>query len=196
MRPTLWRMFKKSRRGRRGPDRCQAGMGLIELMTSMTLLAVGLGGVMVMLTASITTNGRNKLDTTSTAVAQMVLEQVLAQPANSSSNITATDCNSAGAQTWTIATAGAASPGAGANVLSSTGAVDYTQAYGSVPANYAMLFVACGANGQQVTYDVRWNVRTVTTYTRLVTVSARRVGAGNGSPIFSPPITLRSIGGI
>jgi len=59
---------------------------------------------------------------------QTVLEQIAAQPANLAANLTLTDCNPAGAVAWPIATAGAASPGAGATINVNTGAIDFTQA--------------------------------------------------------------------
>jgi hypothetical protein len=116
--------------------------------------------------------------------------------------LTLTDCNPAGAVAWPIATAGVASPGAGATINVATGAVDFTQAYAAVPANYKMQFVACGNGGRQMTYEVRWNITTVTANTRLITVSARPLAAAsaannrNQALLFAPPITLRTIGGL
>ncbi|HEV8524081.1 MAG TPA: prepilin-type N-terminal cleavage/methylation domain-containing protein [Terriglobales bacterium] len=176
----------------------ERGMTLVELMITMVVMAVGLGGVMVMISTAISSNHRNKMDTTSTGVAQAVLEQVLAQPANVSTTLTISDCNPAGPTNWTVATAGAASPGNGATINTGTGGIDYSQAYSAVPVNYKMLYVACGAAGQQATFDVRWNVTTITAFTRLVTVSARQLQGGStaGGLHFAPPVTLRSIGGV
>ena len=174
----------------------QSGMSLIELMIAMVVLVVGMLALMTLVTTAITTNNRNKLDTTGTMLAQTVLEGIAAQPATVNSTFTLTDCNPAGAATWTIATAGAASPGAGANIDATTGNIDFTQAYSGITANYAMKYVVCGVSGGQSTYDVRWNVRTLTSFTKLITVSARQIGATSGRlPFFSPPITLRTISG-
>ena len=128
----------------------------------------------------------------------LIVFAAFAQPASAGLTFSLTDCNPAGAASWTIATAGAASPGAGANVTASTGNIDFTQAYSSVTANYAMKYVTCGVSGAQATYDVRWNVQTLTSFTKLITVSARQIGVsttGNNLPFFSPPITLRTIAG-
>jgi hypothetical protein len=96
-----------------------------------------------------------------------------------------------------IATAGAAAPGAGADLDPNSGAIDFTQSYAAVPTNYKMQFAGCGAGGRQVTYDVRWNVQTVTTFTRLVTVAARPAGADSNQPTrFAQPVSLRTIGGL
>jgi len=48
-----------------------------------------------------------------------------------------------------------------------------------VPANYKMQFVACGNGGRQMTYEVRWNIQTVTANTRLITVSARPLASAS-----------------
>jgi type IV pilus assembly protein PilV len=176
----------------------QSGMSLIELMIAMTVLVVGMLALMTLVTTAISSNNRNKLDTTGTMLAQTVLEGIAAHPASTGASFTMADCNPAGSTTWTIATAGAASPGAGANVSASTGNIDFTQAYSAVTANYAMKYVTCGVRGAQSTYDVRWNVRTLTAFTKLITVSARQLGVstiGANLPFFSPPITLRTIAG-
>ena len=60
----------------------ERGSMIIELLISMAILAVGLGGVMVLLVSAVSTNSKAKNDTTSTMVAEHVLEQISAQPAN------------------------------------------------------------------------------------------------------------------
>jgi prepilin-type N-terminal cleavage/methylation domain-containing protein len=182
----------------------QAGFSLIELMIAMVVLVVGMMGIMVMISTAISSNNRNKLDTTATALSQMVAETVSSQSIVIGTPITVRDCNptaAGGPQIWTIATAHAANPGAGAN-LNAQGNIDFTQTYAAVPANYKMRFVTCGSGGRQATYDVRWNVRTVSAFSKMVTVSARlsRVTAGGGAPgdqlqYFSPPVTIRTISG-
>ena len=173
---------------------------LIELLISMVVLAIGLGGVLGLLVSSVLTNSKAGKDTTSTMVAEHVLEQISAQPANAVANLSITDC---AGTTWNIATAGAAI-GAGSSVNGGNGAnltnnaiVDWTQAYANVPANYAMRFVSCGTGGRQVTYDVRWNVIQMTNYTRMITVSARPATSGAvGGLKFVVPVNLRTIGGM
>lgn len=186
------------------PRNTQAGFSLIELMIAMVVLVVGMMGIMVMISTAISSNNRNKLDTTATALSQMVAETVSSQSIVTGTPITVRDCNptaAGGPQIWTIATAHAADPGAGA-LLNAQGNIDFTQTYAAVPANYKMRFVTCGSGGRQATYDVRWNVRTVSAFSKMVTVSARlsRVTAGGGAPgdqlqYFSPPVTIRTISG-
>ncbi|HEX9121374.1 MAG TPA: prepilin-type N-terminal cleavage/methylation domain-containing protein [Terriglobales bacterium] len=179
----------------------QSGMSLIELMIAMTVLVVGMLALMTLVTTAISSNNRNKLDTTGTMLAQTVLEGIAAQPASAGATFTMSDCNPAGSTTWTIATAGGSAIGAalGADVIASTGNIDFnSQSYSAVTANYKMKYVTCGVSGAQATYDVRWNVRTLTAFTKLVTVSARQLGVsttGANLPFFSPPITLRTIAG-
>ncbi len=182
----------------------QAGMSLIELMIAMIVLVVGMMAIMVMISTAIASNNRNKLDTTATALSQMVAETVASQSIVIGTPITVRDCNPAaagGPQVWTINTAGALAPGAGAN-LDASGNIDFVQTYAAVPANYKMRFVTCGSGGRQATYDVRWNVRTIGAFSKMVTVSARlsRVTAAGGAPgdqltYFAPPVTLRTITG-
>jgi type IV pilus modification protein PilV len=179
--------YKNGVRLRKNLSRRQCGMTLIELLIAMTVLAVGMGGMVVVFAAAISGNGRAKFDTSGTMLAQTVLERIATQPANTAANITMTDCNPAGAQNFTIATA----PGGAA--LDANSNIDWTQA---ALLNYGMQFVACGNNGRQVTFDVRWNVQTISANSRLITVSARPLGATNQSVIFAQPITLRGIGGI
>ena len=178
----------------------ERGISLVELVIAISVLAIGMAGLAVLFSTAIMNNSRSKGDTSGTMLTQTVLEKIAAQPANLVANLTATDCNSAGATVWPIATTGAASPGAGANI-DNTGAIDFTQAYAAVTANYKMLYVACGAGGQQTTYEVRWNIQTITANTRLITVSTRPVAAANAGNqnqalLFAPPITLRTIGGL
>jgi Tfp pilus assembly protein PilV len=186
----------------REPGRAaERGISLVELVIAISVLAIGMAGLAVLFTTAIMNNSRSKGDTSGTMLTQTVLEKIAAQPANLVANLTTTDCNSGGATVWPMATAGAASPGAGATLNVATGAIDFTQAYAAVPANYKMQYMACGAGGQQTTYEVRWNIQTITANTRLITVSARPLaaaGAGNQNQalLFAPPITLRTIGGL
>ncbi len=180
----------------------EAGLSLIELMISMVVMTVGFMGTMILISTAIATNNRNKLDTTATALSQMVTETVAAQSVVTGTPINVVDCNPAsagGPQTWSITTVGAAAPGAGASVDAATGSINFTQTYASVPLGYKMQFVACGAGGTHATYEVRWNVRTISAFSKLVTVSARQIGAQSASQqqlqYFAPPVTLRTIAG-
>jgi prepilin-type N-terminal cleavage/methylation domain-containing protein len=192
-------LHKNSSLGR--PGQAAYGFSLIELMIAIAVLAVGMSALVGLFITAVMNNGRSKGDTTATMLAQTVLEKIAAQPASSAATFTLTDCNPSGGTNWTIATAGAASPGAGANLDSNTASIDFTQSYSAVSANYKMQFVSCGNNGRQATYDVRWNIQTiVANRTRVITVSARPQSAGNASSVsnlmFALPVTLRTVGGL
>jgi len=184
----------------------QAGMTLIELMIAMVVLAIGMAGVMILITSAIATNSRNKGDTTGTMVAQMVLEKLASYPASQNGLITITDCRPAaqgGPQNLTISTAAAALPaGAGAQLdPNGLGTINWAQNLAAVPANYQMTYWVCGAQGTAAPYDIRWNIAQMTvaggtTYTKLIVVSARPLGVLGGAAqgmYYQPPVTLRTI---
>ncbi len=176
------------------------GSMMLELLISMVVLVIGLGGLMILLVSAMYTNKKSSRDTTSTMVAEHILEQISSQPANAVANLTVTDC--AGTP-WNIATVGAIKGGgSGVNggngaALTAGGIVDWTQTYTAVPAGYAAQYVACGNGGRQDTYDVRWNVITMSTYSRMVMISARpKASATVGGLQFIMPVNLRTIGGM
>ena len=186
-------------RGRRS----QAGMTLIELMVALAILAIGLAGIVNVLVVAMESDNRNSRDTSSTLLAQMVVEQISAQHPNSTAAISVTDCQGT---VWTISTTPDVSPnGAGATLVTNSsaagyGGIDNTQSYSSIPANYAMKYVDCGGvgnTGVPTAYDIRWNVMTVdANYSRLITVSARPVGATSlGGIHYALPVNLRMVAG-
>lgn len=181
----------------------QAGMTLVELLIAMTILAVGLGGIVNLLVVALETDNRNSKDTSATLLAQMVVEQISAQHPNSNAAISITDC---AGNSWSISTTPGASPsGAGATLVTSStaagyGGIDPTQAYSTITSGYAMQYVDCGGvgnTGLPTTYDVRWNVMTVdANYTRLITASARPLNAYSlGGIRFALPVNLRMVAG-
>lgn len=186
--------------------RRQQGSMMIELLFATTILAVGFGGLMVLLVGAVTSDTKSRGDTTSTMLAEHVMEQISSEPANSNTGLTITDC---AGTAWSIATTGAALGGGnggslggnGAN-LTSTGIIDWTQSYSTIPTDgngndYAMKYVACGAGGRQTTYDVRWDVITMDTYARMVIISARPLGSAYvGGLQYVVPINLRTIAGM
>ena len=187
------RTAKSGRRGR------QAGLSMIELLIAMFVLAVGMMGNMILVRTAIVNNNRNKMDTTATALAQMVLEQINSRQATANTNIIINDCAGVARR---INPNGVLPPkGAGATLIQSgfnAGNIDFTQDLSALTAaNYAMQYITCGPANQQVTYEIRWNVTTMTGFTKLVTVSARKQIATNTSslPFFSVPVTLRGIAG-
>jgi prepilin-type N-terminal cleavage/methylation domain-containing protein len=179
----------------------ERGTSLIELMIAMLVLAVGLGALTTLFIASMATDNRNSKDTSATLLAQKVIEELSAQSTNSTTTVALTDC---AGNTWTIpSTQGAAAPaGQGAPLATNAGSpyyggIDFNQPIGAVPAGFGMQYVDCNQNGGQTTYDVRWNVMSVSANsTRLITASARQLATtGNSGLYFAVPVTLRTIGG-
>jgi len=169
-----------------------SGFSLVELMFAMGVIAVGLGGLLVLYTSAINANSRNKMDSTALFVAEMVMERLASQPANANLPITIQDCAPA-PNNWPITTAsgGATLYGndQGANISWSSEGYEGLQAGG-----YAMRYVACSGAGQRPVYEVRWNIRAVGAggFTKLITVSARQVNTRD--VVF--PVNLRTISGI
>jgi len=183
------------------PPSGERGSLLIETLIAMIVLAIGLGGLFSLLAASMYTNDRSGADTRSTMLAEHVIEQIDSQLANQSAPLSITDC---AGTAWTINTAGTAkgagsggSYGGNGAKLTSAGIIDWTQSYVSVDPNYAMKYVACGNGGRQTIYDVRWDVITLSTYTRMTVASARPLGNQSIHDLrFITPANLRTIGGM
>ena len=179
----------------------EGGMSLIELLFAMVILAIGLGALGSLFIFASETDNKNSKATSSTMLAQKVLEQISAQHPDSVQPITLTDC---AGNVWNVNTAGSPAPaGTGALVVTSVsspfyGGLDPSQAYAAIPAGYAMQYTDCATGGRQTVYDVRWNIITVDQYARMITVSARQISPSNqlGGRLFALPVTLRGIGGM
>src|SRR5258708_17080297 len=121
-----------------------SGFMMIELMISMVVLSVGLGGLLVLLVSAMCTDNRSATDTTATMVAEHVLEQITAQGvgANSPPNppITITDCagNALNVNSQRAPLGGGTGGATGGNgaAVTAAGIIDWTQAIGAVPAGY------------------------------------------------------------
>jgi len=174
---------------------------LLELLIAMVVLTIGLGGLLVLLMASMYTNSNARTDTTSTMLAEHVIEQISSQQANSITPLAVSDC--AGGS-WAVQTVGAAvgagnsgTNGGNGATLTANGTIDWTQSYSSVPGGYAMRYIGCGANGSQAVYDVRWNVVSMGSYSRMILISARPTNSGAvGGLRYIVPVNLRTIGGM
>lgn len=174
--------------------RGEQGMTMIELMIALTVLTVGLAALLGLLTTAIASNRRNQLDTGATLAAQALLETIAAQPNGNLVDIY--DCT--GTKT-TIQTA----PNTSVSLVN--GDVDFkNQSHAAIASGYAMYYVSCGANGQESTYDVRWNIQTIpggtgTGYSeQLITVGAAQTAVANSQNSsaraqFLLPVTLRTI---
>lgn len=169
------------RRKKNPASRKQLGMTLVELMIAMLLLLVGVVATMSLVALSIGANGRNRQQSNSTAVSQMVTEVVSSVRASTSPTLNITDCSGVN---FAVSTA------AGGSTLLASGDVDFSLA---PVAGYSMTYTTCGTNGSQVTYDVRWNVQTISPYVKFLTVSARKQNAGVDLRYFSLPVTIRTL---
>jgi len=61
-----------------------------------------------------------------------------------------------------------------------------------------MAYTDCGTANRQMTYDVRWTITTISTYAKLLTVSARLNTVTNGATagaVFGPVVTIKTIVG-
>ncbi len=167
----------------------QSGTSLIELMIASLVLIVGVLGVATLIPIAIGANSRNRQQSNSTVIAQMVMEKILSVPAGTSPVLVISDCLPVANNVNTVGTPGA---GSGATLLSS-GDVNFSAA---APAGYSMLYTACGPAGGQSVYDVRWNIQAPTnSFVKLITVSAKLRGGGTDLKYFSLPVTIRSIAG-
>jgi prepilin-type N-terminal cleavage/methylation domain-containing protein len=181
--------MQRKKMGRKG----QAGMTLIELLIAMTVLAIGMGGILIMITAAMSANSSTRNDSTATMLGQMVIEELTATPGGAP---TVFDCQG---NAWVIN----GTPGNGALLNAATGDINWIgQTYAAAPAGYKMQYVECGAGNKQSTYEVRWNVANLGVGpAELVTVSSRQIGwnnAANGQKsglLFSIPVTLRTLVG-
>lgn len=165
----------------------QSGMTMIELLVAGMVMVVGFLGLMVLILTAIATNNRNKMDTNATLAAQMVYEEVRANLVTGSAP-PVTDC---AGNSWPIGM-GSTTIGASVGAPLSGSDVDFTA---SQVTNYSMNYVICTQNGVQATYDVRWNIKTLTNGVSRVTVSARPLSATSNLKYFALPVTLRGIAG-
>lgn len=172
----------RQRRARRGqsPERIhQEGLTFVELLMAMTLLTVGLCAILGLIGVAMATNNRNKKDTTSVLLAQMVVEMVGNVPSNVDTVMVVTDC--AGTP-WRIVTAAG---GASADELA------YTAAY--TTAGYSMRYAACGAGNQRAIYDVRWTITTIGAM-KTVVAGARQSGGSErvSAVLYAAPVYIRT----
>lgn len=166
------------------------GFSMVELLFAMGVLAVAILGAAVMIFIGIGRNGSNRMDTTATNVAQTVLEDIAGAPPNASPALTITDCQPANLQITTTP---------GGSALAANGDIDFSAA---PVAGYQANYVACGPTGLAAAqYDVRWNIQQVqvagTTWAKLVTVAVQQpMAVRNGTMVYIPPVTLRTVVGM
>ena len=165
----------------------QSGITMIEVLLASTVLTIASMGLIGLIASSIATDTRNKFDSTTTMLAQSIVEQI-ASTAIGSGTASLTDC---AGNTWSIDT----QPG---GALVTDGAIDFSET--SPPSLYHLDYVIkspCTTAGiEQAVYDVRWNVEkigasTTPTNTYLLTVGARMKDRGQGNRQFALPVSLR-----
>jgi prepilin-type N-terminal cleavage/methylation domain-containing protein len=185
----------------------QSGFSLIELMIAITVLAIGMAGILPVLLMGMNSNTANRQDSQAVTLAQMVTDQIASRQASTDVVLQIQDCrpaNIGGPQNLNINTAagGAAlfQPNAGGGL---PGTIDFSQ---PIVAGYQMQYYACGNNdvatidGSAVLYDIRWNIVAMPgNQMKIVTVAARRIRVTSGSQLqnllYSSPASLRTIVG-
>src|SRR5262245_29874358 len=184
------RTAKKSRRGEKRSN--ESGSALIEMLVAGAVLINGSMVMVCLLVGAMSTNNRNRIDSSQTILAESILEQIHST-FNGTGVSALQDCSGTN---WTVDTT---IPHVGSVGSLLNGAViDFSEA--SPPAGYHMNYVVrkpCNSTGVvDGTYDVRWHLDQIgTTNTYLITVSARLKDHGEGDRVFAFPVTLRFMTG-
>jgi competence protein ComGC len=172
----------------------EGGTSLIEMMIAVLVLAIGLIGASNLAVLAIRTNTMSRRDSTSAALAEMVIGQISAVPVGGGvTSVTITDC---AAHSVTVNTSGT-SAGSGAN-LNTGGTIDFTQTFASVTAGYAMKYTVCGvSNGAQFVYDMRWNIQlSASGNTEFVVVGVQPASSSSGTfQQYAPAVNVRTVVG-
>ncbi len=171
----------------------EGGFTLVEMLFAALILLVGLPAGMMLILTAIANDNRSKMDSSATILSQMTIEMIASVPANAATNMTIIDCNpSSSSASHSVHTSGSSS-GAGAPL--SGGAIDFTQA---TVTGYSMTYYGCQAStgDRQALYDVRWNIKTLSTNAKLVTVAAKPTGTDTHANFLAVPVSLKTIVGL
>ena len=167
------------------------GFSLLELTIAMAVLVVGLLGGIVVIAAATANNGKSKLHSTATTLAESTMEKIVAIGTKARGTAAETRTTDCAGNSFMIETA----QGPGLPLVS--GAFGSSIDYSMPPQpNYSMNYVMCSSSGG-VTYDVRWQIDPGTTpSTQWVTVSAKPL-LGANAPVaqLMLPVTLRQLRG-
>jgi len=187
----------------------QAGFSIVEVLIAGMVLVIGVMGLMVLIITAVATNNRNKTDSSAMMLASTVLEQINSTLVDKS-NIDplclgascVTDCSGT---RWPISASIGGPPVVDTLQGPAIQFSDITALDNACVADgascYHIDFVVGGGGGlasglcngpMQTTYDVRWNIQSLTgTSTYLVTISAKPRGTQGGRS-FAFPSTLRT----
>lgn len=179
-------------------NRKERGTSLIEMLIALVVLTVGLVGSMAIVGVAIGSNYRSKNDSASTALAEMVAGRISAVPVcaaacGAAATVTITDC----AGNAHVLNVSGTAAGSGA-LLTASGNIDYVnQAWAAVPAGYGMQYIVCGVSTRtQTDYDVRWNIKVISTDEAFVVVGAQLVRSNKlKGQLYMPPVNVRTIVG-
>jgi prepilin-type N-terminal cleavage/methylation domain-containing protein len=171
----------------------KAGFTLIEMLLASVILLVGLTAGIALIIMAMANDSRSKNDTSATVLAQMTIETIAAVPANATTSMTIIDCNpTTSSASHTINTTGS---GTGAGAPLTSGIIDFSQ---SAVIGYSMTYYGCQAStgDRQTTYDIRWNIKTLTANTKLVTVAAKPILGSTNANFIAVPVSLKMIVGL
>jgi hypothetical protein len=157
-----------------------------------------LGGMLI-ITVAAASNAQARFDTAAVALAQSTMDRLIVISNTTTATAQTTSMSDCKNTSFTI------NAFVGGAQLTNTGAIDFSQAAGSVPDKYHMDYTLCaagasGTTGLEQKYDVRWNIQAgPTSSTQLVMVAAKPRGQiGNGQTqvrFFALPTTLRALRG-
>ena len=163
----------------------ERGSTLLEVLTAGAVVTVALVGLLTLMTTAIATNGRNRMETQATAVAQLVMQEIQSQKANSSSTINIYD--QAGNMHTVSVAAG--------------GSTDFST---SPVSGYSMIYALCktlpctsSEAWKLSSYDVRWQIDALGPRTSVVNMAVRHVAPDQvqGGREFALPVRVRAIAG-
>lgn len=151
------------RNSRRHPG---SGFTLIELLIAMLLMLVGISAVAQLIPAAMTRNFLNRYDSTALIIAERQMEQMMARsmtvgnPAANGNYFFNSTLPNGTAVTINMGVNSPPGPStAGATIITDPAGnfyIDWTQAPGTVPANYRNQFVS----NEGYLYETRWQVMT------------------------------------
>jgi hypothetical protein len=149
---------------------------------------------MTLIITAMANDNRSKNDSTATILSQMTMEAISTVTASATTPVNIVDCNpTTSSASHTVSTTG--SNGGSGAPLTAGGAIDFSQATVN---NYSMTYYGCQAStaDRQLLYDVRWNIKTLSSDAKLVTVAAKPASGNTHANFLAVPVTLKMIVGL